>query len=91
MPPTVKLLTAPSPQSLLKISQDLKIHSLKLYNIAPKNGGFQLKSPFPVVYFQGRTDSFREGKCLKKMPFQQVFFSFKLAFQSLKGLEVALI
>ena len=22
-------------------------------NIAPKNGGFQYQSPFPVVYFQG--------------------------------------
>ena len=30
-------------------------------NMAPENGGFQWESPFPGVYFQVRTVSFREG------------------------------
>ena len=38
------------------------IYILPETNIAPKNGGFQYQSPFPGVYFQGRTVSFREGR-----------------------------
>ena len=31
----------------------------------PKNGGFQQESPFPGVYFQVRTVSFKEGNTTK--------------------------
>ncbi len=40
------------PAVVLVATKKMWLHSPKT-NIAPKNDGFQLESPFPVVFFQG--------------------------------------